>query len=66
MELEIEGVTGGDPDQESRIVNPPFGVIPHDIDLIVARSTKYRYDDHGMKWDDSGKNSFYCKFRYSS
>ena len=66
MELEIEGVTGGDPDHESRIVNPPFGVIPHDIDLIVARSTKYRYDDHGMKWDDSGKNSFYCKFRYSS
>ena len=66
MELEIEGVTGGDPDQDSRIVNPAFGVIPHDINLIVARSTKYRYDDHGMKWDDSGKNSFYCKFRYSS
>jgi hypothetical protein len=66
MELEIEGVTGGDPDQDSRIVNPAFGVIPHDINLIVARSTKYRYDDHGMKWDDSGKNSFYCKFGYSS
>ena len=66
MELEIEGVTGGDPDQDSRIVNPTFGVIPHDINLIVARSTKYRYDDHGMKWDDSGRNSFYCKFRYSS
>ncbi|HEU4822747.1 MAG TPA: DUF1326 domain-containing protein [Nitrososphaeraceae archaeon] len=65
MELEIEGVIGGDENQESRIVNPAFGVVPGS-DLVVARSTKYRYDDHGMKWDNSGKNGFYCKFRYSS
>ena len=65
MELEIEGVIGGDENQESRIVNSAFGVV-HGSDLVVARSTKYRYDDHGMKWDNSGKNGFYCKFRYSS
>jgi hypothetical protein len=35
-------------------------------DLVVARSTKYRYDDYEMKWNNSGKNGFYCKFRYSS
>jgi hypothetical protein len=65
MELEIEGVIGGDENQESRIVNQAFGAVPGS-DLVVARSTKYRYDDYEMKWDNSGKNGFYCKFRYSS
>ena len=65
MELEIEGVIGGDENQESRIVNQAFSAVPGS-DLVVARTTKYRYDDHGMKWDNSGKNGFYCKFRYSS
>jgi hypothetical protein len=65
IELEIEGVIGGDENQESRIVNQAFSAVPGS-DLVVARTTKYRYDDHGMKWDNSGKNGFYCKFRYSS
>jgi hypothetical protein len=65
IELEIEGVIGGDENQESRIVNPAFSAVPGS-DLVIARSTKYKYDDHGMKWDDSGKNGLYCKFRYSS
>jgi hypothetical protein len=65
MELDIEGVIGGDENQESRIVNQAFSAVPGS-DLVVARTTKYRYDDHGMKWDNSGKNGFYCKFRYSS
>jgi hypothetical protein len=65
MELEMEGVIGEDGKQESRIVNPAFTAVPGS-DLVVARSTKYRYDDHGMKWDNSGKNGLYCKFRYSS
>ena len=65
MELGIEGVIGGDENQESRIVNQAFSAVPGS-DLVVARSTKYRYDDHGMKWDNSGKNGLYCKFRYSS
>jgi hypothetical protein len=64
MELDIEGVIGGDENQESRIVNQAFSAVPGS-DLVVARTTKYRYDDHGMKWDNSGKNGFYCKFRYS-
>ena len=65
MELDIEGVIGGDENQESCIVNQAFSAVPGS-DLVVARTTKYRYDDHGMKWDNSGKNGFYCKFRYSS
>ena len=65
MELEIEGVIGGEENQESRIVNQAFSAVPGS-DLVVARSTKYRYDDYEMKWNNSGKNGFYCKFRYSS
>jgi hypothetical protein len=47
LELEIEGVTGIDPDKESRVVNPAFSAV------------------HGMQWDNSGKNGFYCRFSYS-
>jgi hypothetical protein len=65
MELEIEGVIGGDGNQESHLVNPAFSVVPGS-DLVIAHSTKYRFDDHGMKWDNSGRNGFYCKFKYSS
>ena len=64
LELEIEGVTGIDPSKESRLVNPAFSAVP-ESDLIVARSTKYSYNDHGMQWDNSGKNGFYCRFSYS-
>ena len=46
MELEIEGVIGGDENQESRIVNLTFSAVPSS-DLVIARSTKCRYDDHG-------------------
>ena len=64
LELEIEGVTGMDSSKESRVVNAALSVVPGS-DLIVARSTKYSYNDHGMQWDNSGKNGFYCRFSYS-
>jgi hypothetical protein len=32
---------------------------------MVAKSVKYTYNDHGMKWDNSGKNGFYSKFTYT-
>ena len=44
-------------------VNPPFSVVPG-ADLTIARSSKYNYSDHGMEWNDSGKISFYCRFKY--
>jgi hypothetical protein len=36
------------------------------VTLVVALSNKYAYNDHGMQWDNSGKNGFYCRFSYSS
>jgi hypothetical protein len=65
LQLQIEGVEGADSNQESLIVNPPFSAVPGS-NLVVARSSKYAYNDHGMQWDNSGKNGFYCRFSYSS
>jgi hypothetical protein len=64
VELEIEGLIGADPNRESRVVNPSFSVVPG-YDLVIARSTKYKYNDYGLQWDNSGKNGFYCRFSYS-
>jgi hypothetical protein len=64
LELEIEGVSGADPNKESYVVNPAFAAVPGS-DLVVARSNKYNYKDHGLEWNNSGKNGFYCKFSYS-
>ena len=32
---------------------------------VVSKSTNNSYNDHGMKWDNSGKNGFYSRFVYS-
>jgi hypothetical protein len=65
VDLQIEGTTGADPNQEALIVNPAFSAVPGS-NLVIAKSNKYSYNDHGLKWDSSGKNGFYCKFKYSS
>ena len=65
LDLQIEGTAGADPNQEAVIVNPAFSAVPGS-NLVIAQSNKYSYNDHGMKWDSSGKNGFYCKFKYSS
>ena len=64
VELEIEGIKGTDPNKESYIVNPAFTAVPGS-DLVVAHSSKYSYNDHGLQWNNSGKNGFYCRFSYS-
>ena len=65
IDLTIEGITGGDQKSESVITNPPMSVTPG-FPMMVAKSVKYSYNDHGMKWDNSGKNGFYSKFAYTA
>ena len=65
IDLTIEGITGGDQKSESVITNPQMSVTPG-FPMVVAKSIKYTYNDHGMKWDNSGKNAFYSKFAYAS
>jgi len=65
LELTIEGLEGGeDKSKEVTVSNAPRHVAPG-FPAIVAQSTKNRYSDHGMKWDNSGKNGFYSRFAYT-
>jgi hypothetical protein len=63
LEIEIEGMTGNDTNKESKVVNPAFVVAPG-YDPIIARSNKHTYRDHGLEWDNTGRNSFYSRFTY--
>jgi len=64
LESDAEAIAGGDKSRDSVVVNVPFSVVPG-ADMTVARSSKYNYNDHGMEWNNSGKNSFHCRFKYS-
>ena len=41
----------------------PLGIVPGEP-MMVGRSTKLSYHDHGMDWEISGKNGFYSSFTY--
>src|ERR671913_1217922 len=34
------------------------------IDPNIARATRHTYKDHGVEWDNSGRNAFYSRFTY--
>ena len=64
LELQIEAIEGSDKSKESLLLNIPFTPVPGS-DLTIARSSKHKYSDYGIEWNNSGKNGFYCKFKYS-
>ena len=64
LELQIEAIEGSDKNKESLLLNVPFTPVPG-FDLTIARSSKHKYSDYGIEWNNSGKNGFYCKFKYS-
>ena len=64
LDVEIEAVEGGDPGKEIKISNNPLGVVPGEP-MVVARSKKLSYHDHGMDLELSGKNGFYSPFAYA-
>lgn len=63
LTLEIQAMKGNDPNKDSLVVNPPFGM-ESGHDHVIAQSTKYSYNDHGFQWDTTGKNGFYSRFKY--
>ena len=65
LEIEIEGLNGSNTTVDHVVVNPGFTIAPG-YDSIIARSTKHTYNDHGLEWDNSGRNGFYSRFRYES
>jgi hypothetical protein len=64
LELKAEGTQGADHEKEAVITNPALYAAPG-FDPVIARSTQYTYEDHGMAWNNSGRNAFYSKFEYA-
>lgn len=60
---EIEALIGEDGASESVIRNPPFNVAVGEP-LVVARSKRYSFVDHGMSMEVSNRNGFYAPFTY--
>jgi hypothetical protein len=65
LDLEIQAIPGGDPGREAVITNPALYAAPGN-DPVIARSTHYAYHDHGIAWDNTGRNAFYSHFEYQS
>lgn len=65
VDISIEAMTSGsDSSKESTLTNPPMTVAPG-FPAVISKSTINSYSDHGMKWDNSGKNGLYSKFAYA-
>jgi hypothetical protein len=64
LEVHVEATPGADPKRESVITNPALYAAPG-YDPVISRSTRYTYRDHGIEWDNSGRNAFYSAFEYS-
>jgi len=64
IDLTIEGMEGADKSKDVTVFNTPMHVAPG-FPAVVAKSTKYSYNDHGMEWNNSGKNGFYSRFAYA-
>jgi hypothetical protein len=64
LDLEVEGVKGADPTKEARVTNPTLYAAVG-FDPVISLSTKNTYRDHGLEWDNTGKNGFYSRFAYS-
>ena len=56
----INGAGGGD----TLVHNPPLNLSPGEP-LVVARSKRYHFADHGMSVEASNKNGFYAPFTYA-
>jgi len=61
-EMEVESVQdqGG---ADVSINNAPLGLAPG-FPIVVAKSKKLSYKDHGLQWEISDKNGFYSPFAY--
>ena len=57
-------MTGSNANKESVLVNRAFTVAPG-YDRVIAHSTKYTYNDHGLEWDNTGRNAFYSRLTYT-
>lgn len=63
-EAEIEGIAGQG-ERPVEVHNAPFTVVP-DVPLVLAKSSRFRYDDFGHSVDISERNGYYSPFAYQA
>lgn len=62
IDFNIEGITKPGQDDALLLVNAGH---PVNRDLYIAKGTRATYTDHGMSWDNTGKNGHYAPFDWS-
>jgi hypothetical protein len=62
MDFSVEGITAGRRPEVMRLENTGH---PVSSTLALARGTASTYSDHGMTWDNTGKNGHYAPFEWS-
>ena len=61
MDFNVEGIVAGRRTEPMRLENTGHPVNPS---LALARGTRSTYTDHGMTWDNTGKNGHYSTFEW--
>ena len=62
IDFNVEGITKPGQDDALLLVNAGH---PVNRDLYIARGTRATYSDHGMTWDNTGKNGHYASFEWN-
>ena len=63
LDAEVEAVPGGGNPDEPVVKRNAHPLFP---ELIQAYGVRARYTDHGMPWDNAGKNGDYAPFAWSN
>ena len=62
IDFNVEGITKPGQDDALLLVNAGH---PVNRDLYIAKGTRATYSDHGMTWDNTGKNGHYASFEWN-
>lgn len=62
IDFNVEGITKPGLNDAMQLVNAGHSV---NRELYVAKGTRATYTDHGMSWNNTGKNGHYAPFDWS-
>lgn len=62
IDFTVEGITKPGQDEAMQLMNAGH---PVNRDLYLAKGTRAVYTDHGMSWDNTGKNGHYASFDWN-
>jgi hypothetical protein len=61
IDFQVEGIQARGQQEPLTLINTSH---PVSASLVLARGTQSTYTDHGMHWDNTGKNAHYAAFRW--